>query len=73
MNARQEWRLPADADDWQCDWESSRRFQLLYFRDLPLADKIRAVEAMCRLAQRFAPSSIPSAPDDDATTPPGTG
>ena len=63
MNASQEWRLPSDADDWQCDWESSRRFQLLYFRDLPLADKIRAVEAMCRLAQRFAPSSIPSSPD----------
>lgn len=73
MSAPREWRLPADAEDWQCDWESSRRFQLLYFRGLPLADKIRAVEAMCRLAQRFAPSSIPSPSDDGAATPPRTG
>lgn len=73
MNAPREWRLPADADDWQCDWESSRRFQLLYFRDLPLADKISAVEAMCRLAHRFAPCSIPSPPDADAASPPQAG
>jgi hypothetical protein len=45
------WRLRADASDWQCDWESAKRFQLRFFRSLPLAEKILAVEEMCRLAR----------------------
>ena len=76
MNAPHEWRLPADADDWQCDWEGSRRFQLHFFRSLPLAEKIRAVEEMCRLARLLAPSpgrAQPAGgdhgPDDDAEPP----
>jgi hypothetical protein len=45
-----DWKIPADAEDWQCDWESARRFQVRYFRSLPMIEKLRAVEAMCRLA-----------------------
>jgi hypothetical protein len=51
MTAPRDWRLDHEAVDWQCDWEGSRRFQLLYFRSLPLAEKILAVEQMCRLAR----------------------
>ena len=59
MTAPESWRLPADADDWQCDWESARRFQLRFFRSLPLAEKIRAVEEMCRLARALAAARPP--------------
>lgn len=49
--ADESWKIAADAEDWQCDWDSTKRFQLLYFRNLPMVDKIRAVEEMCRLAR----------------------
>jgi hypothetical protein len=45
------WRLPADAKDWECDWESAKRFQLRYFRSLPMAEKIRAIEELKRIAR----------------------
>ena len=47
---RADWKIPPGADDWQCDWESAKRFQLRYFRQLPMIEKLRAVEQMCRLA-----------------------
>ncbi len=46
-----DWKIPADAEDWQCDWQSAKRFQLLYFRQLPMIEKLRAVEQMCLLAR----------------------
>lgn len=46
-----DWKIPADAENWECDWESSRRFQMRYFRALPMADKIRAIEEMERIAR----------------------
>ncbi len=45
------WRIPADAEDWECDWESAKRFQLRYFRSLPMAEKVRAVEELARIAR----------------------
>ena len=45
------WKIAVDAEDWQCDWESAKRFQLRYFRSLPMIEKFRAVEEMCRLAR----------------------
>ncbi len=49
--AIENWKIAEDAADWQCDWESAKRFQLRYFRSLPMIDKVRAVEEMCRLAR----------------------
>ena len=48
---RENWKIAEGAEDWQCDWVSSKRFQLRYFRSLPMVDKFRAVEEMCRLAR----------------------
>ena len=45
---------PGTGDDWRSDWESARREQLRRFRDLPLIEKFRAVEEMCRLARMLA-------------------
>jgi hypothetical protein len=45
---------PAANDDWRSDWESARREQLRRFRDLPMIEKFRAVEEMCRLARMLA-------------------
>jgi hypothetical protein len=59
--ADESWKIAADAEDWQCDWESAKRFQLLYFRDLPMVDKIRAVEEMCRLARALQSRGEPPA------------
>lgn len=39
------------APDWSSDWEDARREQMRRFRDLPLAEKVRAVEEMERLAK----------------------
>lgn len=47
------WRIPADAGDWECDWESAKRFQLRYFRSLPMAEKIRAIEELARIAREL--------------------
>ncbi len=58
-----DWKIAEDAEDWQCDWESAKRFQLRYFRSLPMVDKIRAVEEMCRLARVLAPKGTPPADD----------
>ncbi len=41
-------------EDWRSDWESARRYQLRRFRDLPMVEKFRAVEEMCRLARLLA-------------------
>jgi len=58
------WKIAADAEDWQCDWTSAKRFQLRYFRDLPMVDKIRAVEEMCRLARALHDRGRPTARPD---------
>ncbi len=46
--------VPSADADWQSDWESGRRCQLRRFRDLPMIEKFRAVEEMCRLARMLA-------------------
>jgi hypothetical protein len=51
-----DWKLPPDATDWECDWESSRRFQLNYWAAQPLKDQLKAVEEMGKLAAKLAPS-----------------
>jgi len=58
------WKIPTGAEDWQCDWISAKRFQLQYFRDLPMIDKIRAVEEMCRLARALQGRGKPTARSD---------
>lgn len=45
------WQITDPDADWECDWEGSARFRRRMFRALPMADKIRAVEEMCRLAK----------------------
>jgi len=64
MTAPEDWRIDAADDDWQCDWESARRFQLRRFRSLPLVEKIRAVEGMGRLARALNPGRISHGQDD---------
>ncbi|MFO7653566.1 MAG: hypothetical protein R6X25_07055 [Candidatus Krumholzibacteriia bacterium] len=44
-------RYPENPPDWTSDWEAARREQMRRFRELPLAEKIKAVEEMERLAQ----------------------
>ena len=43
-----------DHSSWPVDWESSRREQMRRFRSLPLAEKVKAVEEMERLAKALA-------------------
>ncbi|MBD3222578.1 hypothetical protein GF314_15190 [bacterium] len=43
-----------DDSAWPADRESSRREQMRRFRALPLAEKIKAVEEMERLARTLA-------------------
>lgn len=45
---------PQDQSSWPVDWESSRREQMRRFRSLPLAEKVKAVEEMERLARALA-------------------
>ena len=47
------WQIDPLADDWEADWEGSRRFQLRYFRALPLREKILALEHMGELVQQL--------------------
>jgi len=54
MSADSPWRIPPDAADWECDWRGDQLFHLRYFRALPLAEKIKAVEEMERVAALFA-------------------
>ena len=49
-----DWLIKESASDWECDWESSTRFQLQYFKALSFTEKCKAVENMCKTAQYFA-------------------
>jgi hypothetical protein len=53
MSERLEWKIKEDSPDWECDWESSRRFQLRYWAALPLRRKLAAIEEMGELAKKF--------------------
>lgn len=44
------WKIPEGATDWECDWASSERFRLRYFKALSMTEKVKAVEDMCRIA-----------------------
>ena len=46
------WQISADAADWECDWEGAERFQLRYFRSLPLLAKLQALEEMAEFVKR---------------------
>lgn len=59
------WRIPLEAKDWQCGWESSRRFQLNYWASLPLRAKLEAIEEMGKLSERFSSRMKKSVPDTD--------
>jgi hypothetical protein len=50
---RNDWRIAETEANWECDWESSRRFQLRYFKSLPFVEKCKAVENMCKAALYF--------------------
>ena len=54
MKAASDWRIPDDAGDWECGWEGDRLFHLRHFRSFTLAEKIRAVEEMSRIAALLA-------------------
>jgi hypothetical protein len=45
------WQISAGAEDWECDWEGSERFQLRYFRSLPLRAKLQALEEMAEFVK----------------------
>jgi hypothetical protein len=51
MKAPLEWKLPADATNWEADWESSRRFQIRLWASLPFERKLEALEEMCDYAR----------------------
>ncbi len=54
MSETLNWRINADSDDWECGWESSRRFQLRYWASLPLRAKLEAIEEMGDIAERLS-------------------
>lgn len=45
--------LPRDATDWACDWAGAARFQRRYFKALPIAEKLQAVEDLCDVVAWF--------------------
>ena len=47
------WKIPEGAANWECDWESNERFQLRNFKSLSMTEKVKAVEEMCRVADRL--------------------
>jgi hypothetical protein len=47
---KDKWQIRETARDWECDWKSTERFHLRYFRSLSMKDKVQAVEEMCRVA-----------------------
>lgn len=49
-----DWTIREAQANWECDWEGSERFQLRYFKSLTLAEKVKAVENMCKTAAYFA-------------------
>jgi len=49
----QDWRIAESAEDWECGWEASERFQLRYFRALSLTEKLKAVEEMAEVAEHL--------------------
>lgn len=58
---RPPWKLPDDAVDWECDWESSRRFQLNYWAGLSLQEIIEALEEMAEMAEKLTPDAVEGA------------
>ena len=64
MSEPLDWRIPLDAEDWQCDWESSRRFQIRYWASLPLRAKLEAIEEMGDLAEHFSSRIREAAPGE---------
>jgi hypothetical protein len=47
------WQIHESSPDWQCGFEESERFQLQYFKSLPIEEKLRAVEEMCDVVNFF--------------------
>lgn len=45
------WKIEDPTADWECDWDGSARFRRRLFQSLSMADKVRAVEEMCRVAR----------------------
>ena len=50
MNNPDKWKIRETSPGWDSDWAGDERFHLQYFRALPMKEKIKAVEEMCRLA-----------------------
>jgi len=48
------WKIAESAANWECSWDENERFQLRYFRSLPIVEKIKAVEEMCDFVEFFA-------------------
>lgn len=64
MSEPLDWRISADADDWECSWESSRRFQIRYWASLPLRAKLEAIEEMGDISESLSGHFRESAPDE---------
>lgn len=47
------WQIRESDPDWQCDFEGNTRFQLQYFKSLPIEEKFKAVEDMCEVVDFF--------------------
>jgi len=58
--SKPDWRIKEGASDWECDRASSERFHLRYFKALPIEDKLKAVEEMCRLSEYLAAHKPPA-------------
>ncbi|MBL7115099.1 MAG: hypothetical protein ISS35_04980 [Kiritimatiellae bacterium] len=47
------WQINESSPDWQCGFEANSKFQLQYFKSLPIVEKIKAVEDMCDVVDFF--------------------
>jgi hypothetical protein len=61
----EKWQIPLDAKDWQAGWDDAERFHMRQFKSRTFRDKVKAMEDMAEVVQRFqARNQRPDDKDD---------
>ncbi len=47
------WTTPLETEDWEADFEGTRRFQLRYFKSFTFREKLQALEDMAEVVELF--------------------